>query len=131
MTKQEVIKGLNDLVQDRESFFSESGDDEVFRNDAKVLEEAIRFLGGINDYYFTFGNNNTQPFKGGWLIVRARSVGEAHKKFAIKYPAIDKIYSYSFFYKEEDFIKSGMMSKGNLGFFCHEIIEWKIYWSSI
>ena len=28
-------------------------------------------MGKVNTYYFTFGNDGTQPYKGGWVKVYA------------------------------------------------------------
>lgn len=44
MSKEEVIEGLEDLVKDRRSFKEEEGD--IFDQDIKTLQEAIRFLEG-------------------------------------------------------------------------------------
>lgn len=42
MTLQECIARLEDLIQDRKSFFTE--DDDVFRADAAALEKAVSTL---------------------------------------------------------------------------------------
>jgi Pyruvate/2-oxoacid:ferredoxin oxidoreductase delta subunit len=44
MTLQECIARLEDLIQDRKSFFTEDGDDDVFRTDAAALEKAVSML---------------------------------------------------------------------------------------
>ena len=43
MKIEEVIHQLEDLIEDRKSFFEEDGD-EIFREDAKALEEAIKII---------------------------------------------------------------------------------------
>ena len=42
MEKAEVIAGLKDLINDRESFIME--EDDIFAHDKKVLEEAINLI---------------------------------------------------------------------------------------
>ncbi|MDR1630066.1 MAG: DUF551 domain-containing protein [Oscillospiraceae bacterium] len=44
MKTDEIIAGLLDLAKDRESFFREDGDDEVFRHDYAVLLGAISII---------------------------------------------------------------------------------------
>jgi len=44
MPLQECIARLEDLIQDRKSFFTEDGDDDVFRTDAAALEKAVSML---------------------------------------------------------------------------------------
>ncbi|HCA28888.1 MAG TPA: hypothetical protein DEP23_04610 [Ruminococcaceae bacterium] len=44
MTLQECIARLEDLIQDRKSFFSKDGNDDVFRTDAAALEKAVSML---------------------------------------------------------------------------------------
>jgi len=44
MTVPDVIEHLRDLAKDRESFFNEDGDDEIFRADHKALLKAIELL---------------------------------------------------------------------------------------
>ncbi|TGJ75406.1 hypothetical protein CAGA_24300 [Caproiciproducens galactitolivorans] len=44
MTLQECIVRLEDLIQDRKSFFSKDGNDDVFRTDAAALEKAVSML---------------------------------------------------------------------------------------
>lgn len=44
LSVQEIITQLEDLACDRESFFREDGDDEVFRQDHKALIKAIQLL---------------------------------------------------------------------------------------
>jgi hypothetical protein len=44
MTLQECIARLEDLIQDRKSFFTKDGNDDVFREDAAALEQAVSML---------------------------------------------------------------------------------------
>lgn len=44
MPLQECIARLEDLIQDRKSFFTEDGDDEIFRADVAALKRAISEL---------------------------------------------------------------------------------------
>lgn len=44
MDKQTIIKGLKDLVKDRESFADEKDPDCIFSYDKKVLEEARKII---------------------------------------------------------------------------------------
>ncbi len=44
MTAKEAISQLKDLMHDRESFFNNDGDDDVFRADARACEIAIEAL---------------------------------------------------------------------------------------
>lgn len=46
---QEIITQLEELACDRESFFREDGDDEVFRQDHKALIKAIQLLQAFCD----------------------------------------------------------------------------------
>lgn len=43
MKIEDIINRLEDLIEDRKSFFEEDGD-EIFREDAKALEEAIKII---------------------------------------------------------------------------------------
>lgn len=44
MKRQEVIHGLQDLVDDRKSFLTNDGDDEIYWHDIQVLNAAISHL---------------------------------------------------------------------------------------
>lgn len=47
MTREEVIKGLLDLIGDRNDFIDKNDPNCIFRHDKEVLEEAIKLLGGV------------------------------------------------------------------------------------
>lgn len=44
MKIEEVIHQLEDLIEDRKSFFEEDGGDEIFRADVEALQEAIEII---------------------------------------------------------------------------------------
>ncbi len=44
MSIKEAITQLKDLKRDRESFFQNDGDDEIFRRDAEACEVAVKAL---------------------------------------------------------------------------------------
>ncbi len=44
MTVKEAVSQLKDLMRDRESFFNNNGDDDIFRTDAKACDIAIEAL---------------------------------------------------------------------------------------
>ena len=75
-------------------------------------------------YYFTFGSNETQPFKGGWTIVYADSWEEAINKFCVVHPkTADGFINCAFVYDEDKFKQTKMYTNGNLGKFEQEVIE--------
>lgn len=41
MKDSEIISGLGDLIEDRKSFYTKDGDDEIFRHDVEILKAAI------------------------------------------------------------------------------------------
>lgn len=47
MTITDIIKQLTDLAKDRESFFRDDGDDEVFRHDYDALIAAVEILARV------------------------------------------------------------------------------------
>ena len=76
-------------------------------------------------YYFTFGSEG-QLFVGGWVTVTAKSFFDARRLFIEHYGknALDNngFLRFSFQYDEDEFEKTGMATKGNIGAFCHEEI---------
>ena len=46
-------------------------------------------MGKVNTYYFTFGTDGTQPYKGGWVKIYAADRQQACEAFRREYP--DKI----------------------------------------
>lgn len=89
------------------------------------LVHASCFHGSLlNTYYYTFGTDAAFPYSGGWVEVRATSWEEAHEKFRAKFP--DRhghagIINCAFFYDQVQWDNS-IMSHGNLGEYCHEVI---------
>jgi len=78
-----------------------------------------------NYYYFTFGSEG-QLFKGGWVKIKAQGLYEAQQKFIKHFgnkARKGQFLNYSFDYTEEKFQASGMQEEGNIGAYCHEIIE--------
>ena len=55
-------------------------------------------------YYFTYGQNETQPFIGGWTVVNANSYTEAIDKFNAVHPTTkDGFINCAFVYDENEF----------------------------
>ena len=75
------------------------------------------------NFYFTFGSDETFPFKGGWVVVKASSFEEAVEKFKKRYGHENGPVNCAFIYPEDEFKKTKMYSLGNLGYFCHDVIE--------
>ena len=75
-------------------------------------------------YYFTYGQNETQPFVGGWTVVNANSYIEAIDKFNAVHPMTkDGFINCAFVYTEEEFLETSMSKNGNFGKFQQEVIE--------
>ena len=75
-------------------------------------------------YYYTFGTSAQFPYKKGWVEVIAEDRDEVDKKFRTYFP--DKnpgLLNCSSIYTEDNFNKTEMKKLGNLGVFCHEVIE--------
>ncbi len=81
----------------------------------------------MRSYYFTFGCGTEHPFKGGWIIVKAKNKANAKKTFSLYFP--DKSESgennYAMMYSEDEFKCTQMYENGNHGKRCHGIIEFK------
>ena len=84
-----------------------------------------------NEYmYFTFGSKG-HPYSGGWVKIKANDLMDAqdkfHKHFGVRaWKACDPwrgILAYASHYDQEDFDTLKMFKDGNLGAFCHEVIE--------
>lgn len=75
---------------------------------------------GMKDYYFTYGiGSTTQPFRGGYSLVKAKDVNEAINKHIAKYGTNAGLVRCAFWYDEHEFniyFKKDRMV-------CHEIIE--------
>lgn len=77
-------------------------------------------------YYFTYSNTPeaNMPFIGGWTEVIADSRMEAIRKFQKVHPNIrDNTVNCAFIYDEIFFATTGMLSTGNFGKFCQEVID--------
>lgn len=48
MTKEEIIKKLEELIEDRESFIDDDPTCDIFRQDAEALREAVKLLSDSN-----------------------------------------------------------------------------------
>lgn len=79
----------------------------------------------MQSFYFTYGTDGTQPFRGGWTQVKAESLEQACALFRAVHP--DKtpgLLNCAGVYTEEQFRSGGMGGKGdNLGRGCVEIIR--------
>ena len=77
----------------------------------------------MQNYYFTYGSEGN-PFKGGWTRVRADSLYTAVTAFQIYHPdRVPYILNCAHVYTEEEFKRTTMFRNGNLGEYCHEIID--------
>ena len=75
------------------------------------------------NFYFTYGTEG-QPFVGGWTMVVAESFNAACEKFREVHPDnTNGLLNCAGVYSEEYFSTTPMATKGNLGAFCHEVIE--------
>lgn len=82
----------------------------------------------MNNYYFTFGSNDAnQPFRGGWVIVKAVSQIAAITIFNTYFPnrKNPQICNCAVIYTENEFVRTQMYQKGNFGRRCHGIIGFK------
>ena len=78
----------------------------------------------MNNFYFTFGTEEEQPFYGGWVKVIADDLGAACEKFRERFPNPNSGFlNCAASYTEEQFKKTRMDVSGNFGFYCHEVIE--------
>ena len=81
----------------------------------------------MRSYYFTFGNDSSQPFYGGWIIVKAKNMECAEEIFKLYFPCAknDETVNCAFVYSEWEFKKTKMYSSDNFGKRCHGIIGFK------
>lgn len=74
-------------------------------------------------FYYTFGTDKRYPYRGGWVEVWADNMQEADEIFRKHYPdRISGTFNCAHYYTEEEFRKTDMCVKGNLGAFCHDVI---------
>lgn len=81
----------------------------------------------MKSYYFTFGCNAKHPFKGGWIIIKAKNKKNAEKVFGLYFSDKSDFgeCKYSMIYSENEFKRTQMYLNGNYGKRCHGIIEFK------
>lgn len=80
----------------------------------------------MRNFYFTFGTDKNQPFRGGWVIVKARSMNDACEVFRRYFPdKIEDTYNCADIYSEKSFKCTEMYRSGNFGKRCHGIICFK------
>jgi len=79
----------------------------------------------LEKYYFTFAEDG-QLFRGGWVIICAKTETAARRLFVEHYgeAAISQegFLRFAFSYSEIEFLKTGMLDTGNFGYFCWGII---------
>jgi hypothetical protein len=77
----------------------------------------------MNKFYFTFGTNEEFPYRGGWVEVFADNLKHAISKFRTRFPDRHKgIVNCAFWYTEEQWGNT-IMTEGNMGANCHEVIS--------
>ena len=98
---------------------SEKGNRKIFDKRRKLMKK----------YYFTFGNDDSKPYKGGWVVVVAPTLKAAMEVFKLYYPdpVNYSMLNCSDYYTEEQFKITGMSEVGNYGAFCHEVIGPQTY----
>ena len=72
-------------------------------------------------FYFTYGTSRQYDFQGGWTEVEAPSMTAASAAFRVYHP--DRrigVLNCSDVYREEEFLKTDMLTEGNYGAYCHE-----------
>lgn len=81
----------------------------------------------MKNYYFTFGTSETYPFKGGWIIVKAKNMSDAGVIFKTYFPNPENpnYCNCAETYPERIFKKTQMYKIGNFNSRCHGIIGFK------
>lgn len=75
------------------------------------------------NFYFTYGTDPQFPFKNGWTLVVADNARRAAAAFREYHPdENDGVLNCAFVYDQEGMEKTGMLTEGNGGEFCHECI---------
>lgn len=78
----------------------------------------------VQNFYFTFGSTESQPFIGGWVLVKAVELGAAIRVFRSYFPDYRPgTLSCAFVYSEKEMRKTTMYFGGNLGAKCHMILN--------
>lgn len=79
----------------------------------------------MSTYYFTYGTEG-QPYRGGWTEVIADDMAMAEAAFLAYHPKTEHGFlNCSSVYTEEQFMRTTMWKKDNLGARCHERISLK------
>lgn len=87
------------------------------------LEIQMSMLTGPVKFYFTYGTDSKQPFRGGWTEVIAPTRKAACKIFRIYHPdQTAGLLNCSSVYNGKDFENSEMYAQGNFGARCQEVI---------
>lgn len=77
----------------------------------------------MNSYYYTFGCAPGFPYRDGWIVVKADSWEEAHRKFRARFPdRHENTLNCAFFYDEERWAEMDPEHTWT-GWKLHEIIE--------
>ncbi|MDL2327503.1 hypothetical protein LJC64_02430 [Ruminococcaceae bacterium OttesenSCG-928-A11] len=78
----------------------------------------------MQKYYYTFGSDERFPYQGGWVEVMATSFAEAHAKFRARFPdRHQNCLNCSDYYDQGRMEATEMLTTGNRGAFCHEVIK--------
>lgn len=82
----------------------------------------------LHRYYFTFGESECYPFKGGWIEICAPNITTAQAVFKALYPCTPDrdCLNCADIYTAEQFAKTKIREEGNLGARCHREIIIKI-----
>lgn len=75
----------------------------------------------LNKYYFTFGTDPAFPYYGGWVTVIAEDFGQAVRFFQARFYNEERLLCADY-YTAEQFRKTEMYTKGNFGYYSHEVI---------
>lgn len=97
-------------------------------NNAKITMKTVKdficthFVGysDLKDFYFTYGNTDNYPFKGGWTRVTAPSKNIAIATFNEAHPLKDNTVNCAYFYTYQEFYRTAMPHNGNHGAFEQE-----------
>lgn len=75
----------------------------------------------MSKFYFTYGSDGTQPFKGGWTEVEASNFEDAVELFRLVHKDNSKGFiNCAGIYDEDTFKYTTMFNKGNFDRFCVE-----------
>lgn len=81
----------------------------------------------MEKFYFTYGADSRQPFRGGWTEIIAPDFDTAVNTFMTLHPCQDEgILNCCTVYPEAQFKRTEMAQCGNYGKWCHERIRVEI-----